>query len=37
MELFMTVMCVFSVVSFISFYTLVIADIIRNKEDYYPR
>jgi len=37
MELFMTILCVFSVVAFISFYTLVIADIIRNKEDYYPR
>lgn len=33
----MTVMCVFSVVAFVSFYTLVIADIIRNKNDYLPR
>lgn len=37
MELFITIMTVFSVVAFISFYTLVIADIIINKDDYSPR
>ena len=34
MELFITVLCVLSIVAFISFYTLVIADIIISKERY---